>query len=330
MRKKGHLTLISSSVKPESISMLETSFSNTTSSKAIASIKSGAAANTIAHRLGAAESELSLMHNVLSTVFLLIQSMPIQNLSLKDLDELHDTLSSGKRLLDAYQMELTSLGNSRISTQGARRLARVKNLFKQLNTTVPQTIAHVEVVMKASSAKLKSVKPAKTKSPKGAAQLNGVQLKITLKGSNPPIWRRLIVPGDCTLGELHYTIQRAMGWEDNHLHCFKIGDEVYSDAEDDLNEDQYSLRDFTLEKGSKFEYVYDFGDDWVHSIEFEQTMEQPHQVLECIDGRMACPPEDCGGIVGYYHMLDVLKNPLHPYYNDVKRFVGEDFDPEGM
>ena len=49
------------------------------------------------------------------------------------------------------------------------------------------------------------------------------QLKVTLLGTSPPIWRRLLVPADVTLAQLHDVLQAAMGWEDDHMHEFSIG-----------------------------------------------------------------------------------------------------------
>lgn len=45
-----------------------------------------------------------------------------------------------------------------------------------------------------------------------------VQLRIDLKGIKPPVWRRVLVPYNITLGKLHDVIQAAMGWTDSHLH----------------------------------------------------------------------------------------------------------------
>ena len=62
------------------------------------------------------------------------------------------------------------------------------------------------------------------------------QIKVTLLGSRPPIWRRLLVPASLTLEQLHHVLQRAMGWDDSHMHDFRIGKQRFGrpDPEDRL------------------------------------------------------------------------------------------------
>lgn len=156
------------------------------------------------------------------------------------------------------------------------------------------------------------------------------QLKITLKGSKPPIWRRVVVPGTFTLGKLHAVIQVAMGWEDSHLHAFRIGSLSYSDARAGLeqakNETRVKLVD-VLTEGSKFTYEYDFGDGWEHQIVVEKVLNDPTlKTAECLTGKLAGPLEDSGGIYGYYDLLETLKNPDDPEYADMREWAGE-FDP---
>ncbi|HPW16784.1 MAG TPA: plasmid pRiA4b ORF-3 family protein [Candidatus Aminicenantes bacterium] len=163
------------------------------------------------------------------------------------------------------------------------------------------------------------------------------RLKIELVGSDPPIWRRIQVPGEITLSLLHKALQAAMGWENCHLHEFKIGEVSYgSAAESDdpfaigLMEDKaVRLMDVLTPRTKNFEYVYDFGDDWVHKITVEDfaTAEDSLPALRCLGGERACPPEDCGGIYGYYEYLEILKNPGHPEYEDIKEWMGR-YDPE--
>ena len=163
------------------------------------------------------------------------------------------------------------------------------------------------------------------------------QLRITLNGTDPPIWRRFQVK-DCTLDELHGVLQVVMGWENDHLYQFEAGKKRYSPGEDEFGEfcgnpSQDSTRTVLSElakrKGSKFGYEYDFGDSWWHVIEVEERLtDQPefeHPV--CIEGEWACPPEDCGGVWGYYSCLEALKNPDDPDYADRLEWIG-DYDPE--
>lgn len=160
------------------------------------------------------------------------------------------------------------------------------------------------------------------------------QLKVTLLGSRPPIWRRLLVPGEATLATLHEFLQEAMGWTNTHLHQFEIGGIDYSDPEFELDEAE-DEGELTLAEALKmaprgFAYMYDFGDGWEHEIEIEKTMspaaDQKYPV--CIAGARACPPEDCGGIGGYEDFLDALRDPRHREHKAMKEWIGGPFDPE--
>ncbi len=157
----------------------------------------------------------------------------------------------------------------------------------------------------------------------------GMQLKVTLKGSRPAIWRRVHVPGDCNLAELHKAIQDAMGWKNSYMHQFTINKKRYSsDSSRGLNEYEYTLHDLGLKAGDKFDYEYDFGDSWRHSVEVESTLNVPIDYFECVEGKLACPPEDCGGILGYYFRLTIFNNPKHPMHEETRNQWGRDFDPD--
>ncbi len=164
------------------------------------------------------------------------------------------------------------------------------------------------------------------------------QLKVTLYDSKPPIWRRLLVPGNITLGELHYVIQIAMGWENSHLHQFVVGDQYYSDPSFGLaeygervgNEGRATLSRIVPGEKFKFTYEYDFGDSWLHDILVEKILPPDPQMKlpVCIKGKRACPPEDVGGVWGYDSFLEAIKNPDHPEHAMYREWIGDDFDPE--
>ena len=163
------------------------------------------------------------------------------------------------------------------------------------------------------------------------------QIKVTLRGSRPPIWRRLLVASDTTLAALHDIIQMAMGWENSHLHAFEIGEDSYSapleDRFDDLDfkdERRMKLSQVVVSEGFKFAYEYDFGDSWDHIILVEKVLPfDPTQALPvCIKGKRACPPEDVGGVWGYDTFLEAIQNPDHPEHEMYREWGGEDFDPE--
>lgn len=162
------------------------------------------------------------------------------------------------------------------------------------------------------------------------------QLKITLKGSKPSIWRRIIIEADTPLEDLHYIIQDVMGWYNAHLHLFKKGTllfepEEFSEGffESNGDYDGTIISDLLKKEKDKIEYEYDFGDGWAHTITLEKILNQTkyESLPVCTGGKNACPPEDCGGIPGYYMMLEALKDPKHPEYESYKEWLGGDFDP---
>ena len=162
------------------------------------------------------------------------------------------------------------------------------------------------------------------------------QIKVTLEGSKPPIWRRLQVRSNISLTELHTIIQTAFGWWDYHLHQFIIGDRYYGLPDpfydDDLDmhdERKVRLNQIASHEGFKFRYEYDFGDSWVHQVLVEKILSpQPGQHYPvCIKGRGACPPEDVGGIWGYFHFLEAIGDPDHEEHDELLDWVGGEFDP---
>lgn len=160
-----------------------------------------------------------------------------------------------------------------------------------------------------------------------------LQLKITLKSIAPPVWRRLQVPGETTLGELHQMIQAAMGWYSAHLHCFTIDGVEYSLPDFELGcEDERRVRLDQVVTGvpSRFRYVYDFGDNWDHDIRVEKSLAPEKGVTypRCVKGKRACPPEDCGGPWGYAELLEILSNPQDEEYEERMGWLDDEFDPE--
>jgi hypothetical protein len=174
---------------------------------------------------------------------------------------------------------------------------------------------------------------------KSAANLPIYQIKVTLEGSKPPIWRRLMVRSDSTLGDLHRIIQLAFGWWDYHLHQFIVGRAYYGqphpDYFDDMemrDEQDVTLRQIAAAEGFKFRYEYDFGDSWLHQVLVEKVLpaEPGRRYPVCVKGRCACPPEDVGGIWGYYSFLEALADPDHEEHESYLEWVGGDFDPEAF
>jgi len=163
------------------------------------------------------------------------------------------------------------------------------------------------------------------------------QLKITLEGVEPTIWRRIEVP-DCTLDRLHDYIQVAMGWEDCHMHQFIVGKVRFlvseaCDGDEDYDESWTLLSDIVPERSRKFRfmYEYDFGDGWRHEIAVERRAapEAGVKYPRCVAGERACPLEDCGGAWRYMNLLDAIADPKHEHHDDYMEWCGE-LDPEAF
>lgn len=137
------------------------------------------------------------------------------------------------------------------------------------------------------------------------------QLKVALREISPMIWRRLLVTSDTSVAYLHAILQTAMGWEDVHLHRFRIHGKDYGIYRSggllfDDDPDQVILSDFRLRASERFVYEYDMGDCWRHDIRLERILPlNPKQTYPvCLAGAGDCPPEDCGGPAGYRTLLD--------------------------
>lgn len=165
---------------------------------------------------------------------------------------------------------------------------------------------------------------------------NVYQLKVTLKEIQPPIWRCLQVPADMSLDRLHRVVQDAMGWTDTHLHAYEINGIRYGVPDMDTPEDERDERDIRLDgiagEGERILYEYDFGDGWEHEIVVEkiQPPDPDAHYPRCVGGERACPPEDCGGPPGYQELLEILRDPSHPEYEDTRHWLDRDFNPEAL
>jgi hypothetical protein len=167
---------------------------------------------------------------------------------------------------------------------------------------------------------------------------NIYQFRVTLLEIKPTIWRRIQIK-DCFVFDLHWHIQGAFGWTNSHLHDFDIGRDRYgipSEIDDpnypECKDSTTTLLSDILPKDGKrfvFKYTYDMGDNWEHEVVFEGVVKPDRKIKYpiCLEGERACPPEDCGGEMGYEHLLEVLADPKHEEYLDLRQWA-EDFDPE--
>ena len=160
------------------------------------------------------------------------------------------------------------------------------------------------------------------------------QLKITLDGVTPPVWRRVLVPGGYTLDRVHRCIQYAMGWRDCHLHSFDIDGVQYGmpDADDDpdLRAELDARLDAVAKAGSRIRYTYDYGDWWEHIVDVEATWpaDPDERYPVCMEGERACPPEDVGGVYGYRRLVRALRDPEHPDHDEMQAWLGRGLNAE--
>lgn len=161
------------------------------------------------------------------------------------------------------------------------------------------------------------------------------ELRVELERTEPVVWRQLVAPETLTFYELHHAIQIAFGWRNYHLYSFNMDDQAIGNP--DLVEDEEIINDKTIfinqvfqKKGDVLQYEYDFGDGWMHKITVEAINPNDAEIKNtvCIDGRMACPPEDCGGIPGYENLKEAMKDKKHPEHDDLIMWLGKSFDPE--
>lgn len=163
------------------------------------------------------------------------------------------------------------------------------------------------------------------------------QIRLELKGTEPAIWRTLLVPSDVPLSDLHKIVQTAMGWANSHLHQFAKGNRFLEppqpeDGMWDSSGENYTgmtLDEFLQKKNDVITYDYDFGDGWEHEIKLEAILpaDETIKLPKCIAGAMACPPEDCGGIWGFQEFKNIMKDPSHPEYEGYFEWYGGEFDP---
>jgi hypothetical protein len=146
---------------------------------------------------------------------------------------------------------------------------------------------------------------------------------------------------DLTLADIHGIIQAVMEWDDSHLHSFSIGDRRFSAPDPDdpmaadlgfLEERKARLSKVLGEAGAKAEYNYDFGDDWLHRIVVEKVLPPAPEAAYpvCTGGKLNGPPEDCGGVYGYYHLLDAIADPEYEDHEDLLEWTDGGYDPEAF
>lgn len=161
-------------------------------------------------------------------------------------------------------------------------------------------------------------------------------MHISLKLENDSVWRRVRVPLDFSFTDFHKTIQVSFSWQNAHLYSFHLYKEAPGENEkpalniglEDAYEnnekvDQINQIDFLLAgyipPYEHMKYIYDFGDNWEHTIVVEEIVDnQTERAPVCKEGEGVAPPEDCGGAGGYTELLKVLNDPTHPEHAIMK------------
>lgn len=160
------------------------------------------------------------------------------------------------------------------------------------------------------------------------------QFKIQIKGiTKPPVWRRIQVDANTSFKEFHAIIQVAFGWTFSHLYLFsekgytsqfQIQDAEFTDEWSNENADaeKVKLKDIFKKEKQTYTYIYDFGDDWIHTITLEKISNEKLLFPICLAGKGQCPPEDCGGVWGYEDLKSLMNNPTEPEYEEYREWLG--------
>jgi hypothetical protein len=156
--------------------------------------------------------------------------------------------------------------------------------------------------------------------------------RIELKNvTEPKVWRRLSVPAGISFARFHLVIQAAFGWHNCHLYSFSqkgygspffIGVPSPMDGTQTKDAKKIKLQQIFSEPKQKLVYIYDFGDDWLHTITLEKIVEGHALNATLIKGIGACPPEDCGGPWGYKELKLKVTDPKHPEYGEMVEWLG--------
>lgn len=161
-------------------------------------------------------------------------------------------------------------------------------------------------------------------------------IRIELTDTDPLIWREAEVPTSITLKTLHAVIQAVFRWKNYHLWEFSLGKRRYGPPSDDdwrdeplVDASKIRLVDLIGPRKTTIGYLYDFGDSWEHRLTVANVRAADPDLAypRYIGGEHNGPPEDCGGLPGFYDKLDGLADPGHPDHAEIKRWL-RGYDPE--
>jgi Plasmid pRiA4b ORF-3-like protein. len=217
-------------------------------------------------------------------------------------------------------------------------LADMRDQVPMLAQMTRELMDSIEADIEKAKRKKRAPAPARKKGKERPAAEKCYLLEIRIADIEPAIRRQVLVPGNRSLGDLHTIIQDAFGWTDSHLHAFRIRGDVFGvpspeDFEPVIDERRVRLDELALRGRSKFEYTYDFGDDWQHEIVVVAARKKLADIDYpcCLEAARARPPEDCGGFPGYLRLLEILAKPEGNRDEEETQFIawcGGAWDPE--
>jgi len=163
------------------------------------------------------------------------------------------------------------------------------------------------------------------------------RVHVSLREIEPAIWRRIELSSQTTLKQLHRILQIAMGWENCHLHEYIIDgqhygtvDPAYDGPGEIIRETGVRLATVLPEPGAEILYVYDLGDYWQHDVRLEAVFpaEPGIKYPRILDGSRSCPPENSGVPGGYADLLEILLDPTHEEFGNMREWAGLQFNAE--
>ena len=170
---------------------------------------------------------------------------------------------------------------------------------------------------------------------KQAYKYRAFELLVTLDLEVYKVERRIIVPSDIDFARLHKVLQSVFSWQNAHLYDFTIfGDNKRIPVarivpfENDLEYDKNAilmegrtLSEF-LPEHKHMLYTYDMGDNWEHEIQLVRVIEEHDKESPyLLEASGQTPPEDVGGVGGFVNFHEIMLNPSHPEYKEMKEWA---------
>lgn len=183
------------------------------------------------------------------------------------------------------------------------------------------------------AAKKTAAAPAPAAPAGAAAESPLCRIKVVLKGTEPQVWRRFTLPHDVRLDRLNDVIQASLAWQQERSWRFQIAGDTYLSEPDLFDQGEslmavkFRLNALVPKAGNSFLYTYDLIEEWDHEVTLEKILPAGARQAVLEDGGNAAPPEDCGGLQGYYQLLETLADPEHEDHEEMLEFAGGPINP---